>query len=94
MARRVLNGHRLGALGNEANQTFIRLQPGCRDSIGFQTLGSDQQQLAILQSQIDGANIRDHRRRNKTDDLVQPRACFAFLRHHLAKSVHEQARRG
>ena len=94
MARRVLNGHRLGAARNQADKSLIHAEACGGDSIGLETFRRDEEQRAALQSEIDGADICHHGGSDQADDLVEPRPCFAFLRHNLAEPVHQQARRG
>ena len=94
MTRRILNGHRLSAARNKTDKPFIRGEARCGDRVSFQTFSSDQQQAAILQPQIDGADICNHCGGNQPYNLVEPRTCFAFLRHDLAEPVHQQSRGG
>ena len=89
MARGVLDGNRLGRARHEPDEALMRGKACLVDGFRLQAFGGDQQQRAVGLAHINGADIRHHRRRDQPHDMVEPGACVAILRHHLAKVVHE-----
>ena len=67
MARRILDGDRLGRPRHEADKTFICLETGLADGFRHQAFRGDQQQRAIRLAQVDRAHIGHHCRRDEVN---------------------------
>jgi hypothetical protein len=72
MTRRILNRHRLGPAGYEADKAFIGRQAGVADRFRLQAFSRDEDKLAAAIAQVDRAYIRHHGGSDQPDHIVEP----------------------
>ena len=79
--------HRLGLLGDQADQTFARLQMGIVHRLAVEAFGGEQFERAVAAAQIERAHLRDHVRGDQHHDLVEACLRALALGHHLAQAA-------
>ena len=94
--RRVVLGigelHRLGLLGDQADQSFARLQMGVVDGAGIEAFGGEQLERAVAAAQIERAHLGHHVRGDQHHHFVEPDLRALALRHHLAQAAQQLSR--
>ena len=84
--------HRLGLLGDQADQALAGLQMRVVDGLGVEALGGEQLERAVAALQIERAHLGDHVRGDQHHDLVEARLRALALRHHLAQAAQQLSR--
>ena len=85
MVLRVGQRQRLGARGDETDQTLARPHGGQMHGLAVQALGGEQLHRPVGAHDIERADFRHHVRGDEDDDAVQTRLCGDGLRHDLAE---------
>jgi hypothetical protein len=84
--------HRLGLLGDQADQAFAGLQMGVVDGAGIEAFSGEQFERAVAPAQIERAHLGHHVRGDQHHHLVEAHLGALALGHHLAQAAQHLSR--
>ena len=84
--------HRLGLLGDQADQALAGLQMRVVHGLGVEAFGGEQLERAVAAAQIDRAHLGHHVRGDQHHDLVEARLRALALGHDLAQAAQQLSR--